>query len=621
MSRFKYNKPSRDNTNEILGILGTSQNTPGNLEIDADKLDNLQYNTLVAKDTIQQELETDINFSTDYITTPSITSHGNGSTLATAPFTSSPYFRDTTSFSLNQTSATWQISTTGDNTFSSNIVEESVLDRFNLTTYYPNGLSPSTTYYIRVRYESRNVKSSFSPIVQFITSANYARIEKPTITILGNNKYDTYTRPMFEISTLNVLSGSANVVSIELKALEVYDTYGDFGLIVRHSETKLASDVTKNLKIFKIPYNKVLQQRHYYVTVKIITDNGESQTAGIDINPGPYNIMWQPFPSLIEPTEGHALVTLPISKRVVCIGGVNGSGTYNNSMYIIDPSIESGWLRFTTSPDIITKMAASAYAYGGQEHIIITGGITPGGTLSSKCFQYTLGAGTGLVQIASLPIAVYEHRQTVLDQSGKVVVYGGRKTTNTNVNNPIAFTYNHELPTPTWTNTAFKNNVASRDMAIAPIKGTDDLMVISGRYYDSATSTYIQSLKKDIVSPLEPVIANQWKPAMQPDLLSSSVNSEAVTLANGSIFLARFQNNQLAPGETETTDNDTWNQRGVIIHTHESIPDERISTNIIRYYHVGYSFEITLLGDGRILLVGGRDQYNRALSVCHTLTL
>ena len=122
------------------------------------------------------------------ITDPTITSPTNGATEVskTIEITASAYNAYGHSEGHNTTS--WQIST--DVAFS-NIVEQSLNDVANLTSYTASELADNTQYYVRVKYESSSYSSAYSTAVTFTTKnvgINYPIITSPTNGETGISK-------------------------------------------------------------------------------------------------------------------------------------------------------------------------------------------------------------------------------------------------------------------------------------------------------------------------------------------------------------------------------------------------------------------------------------------------
>lgn len=84
-------------------------------------------------------------------------------------------------------STDWQVAAdAGFNT----IVSESIANTTNLTSWTSGDLTESTTYYIRVRYNSANYTSGYSAAVSFTTAASFST----EYGLQWNNTADTYTR-------------------------------------------------------------------------------------------------------------------------------------------------------------------------------------------------------------------------------------------------------------------------------------------------------------------------------------------------------------------------------------------------------------------------------------------
>lgn len=117
------------------------------------------------------------------ITDPTITSPTNGATEVskTIEITASAYNAYGHSEGHNTTS--WQIST--DVAFS-NIVEQSLNDVANLTSYTASELADNTQYYVRVKYESSSYSSAYSAVVSFTTKD--VGVNTPVITSPTNGE-------------------------------------------------------------------------------------------------------------------------------------------------------------------------------------------------------------------------------------------------------------------------------------------------------------------------------------------------------------------------------------------------------------------------------------------------
>ena len=104
------------------------------------------------------------------IATPSITSPTEGATDVSAGLTvTASVFTVTNGGSDTHASSDWQIS---DDSGFSNIVEESLADATNKTSYAASGLSALTEYWVRVRYNGTTYGASgWSTAVSFTTAA------------------------------------------------------------------------------------------------------------------------------------------------------------------------------------------------------------------------------------------------------------------------------------------------------------------------------------------------------------------------------------------------------------------------------------------------------------------
>ncbi len=120
-----------------------------------------------------------ITFSTENISTPTITNPTNGSTI-----NSSSYTIQSSSFSMSsgtdtQVSSNWELAT--DSGFT-NIVQQSLNDYSNLISWTVGGLLVNTTYYVRVQYNSNGgYTSQWSPIIDFKTPVGFY----PTTLVAG----------------------------------------------------------------------------------------------------------------------------------------------------------------------------------------------------------------------------------------------------------------------------------------------------------------------------------------------------------------------------------------------------------------------------------------------------
>lgn len=155
------------------------------------------------------------------ITDPTITSPTNGATEVskTIEITASAYNAYGHSEVHNTTS--WQIST--DVAFS-NIVEQSLNDVANLTSYTASELADNTQYYVRVKYESSSYSSAYSTAVTFTTKN--VGINDPIIISPTNGEIG--------------ISKNVNVVA------SAYNVFG--GLVETHTSTdwQIASDAGFN---------------------------------------------------------------------------------------------------------------------------------------------------------------------------------------------------------------------------------------------------------------------------------------------------------------------------------------------------------------------------------------
>jgi hypothetical protein len=121
------------------------------------------------------EWSSTVSFTTpstfSFITTPSITSPTTGAidqgsvvSITSDAFVVTPNGADT------HVSSDWQVAT--DSNFF-NIVSQSIADTSNLTSYNVSGLSTSTTYYARVRYNGSTLTSEYSSAISFTTASAF----------------------------------------------------------------------------------------------------------------------------------------------------------------------------------------------------------------------------------------------------------------------------------------------------------------------------------------------------------------------------------------------------------------------------------------------------------------
>ena len=106
-----------------------------------------------------------------FITTPSITSPTTGAIdQSSAVIVTSDAFVVTPGGADTHISSDWQIAT--DAGFS-NIIDSSIADTSNKTSYTVSGLSTSTTYYVRVRYNGNTLTSEYSSAISFTTASAF----------------------------------------------------------------------------------------------------------------------------------------------------------------------------------------------------------------------------------------------------------------------------------------------------------------------------------------------------------------------------------------------------------------------------------------------------------------
>ena len=151
------------------------------------------------------------------IGTPTIITPANNSinTEETVNITTSDY----SAFSNDEThvSSTWQIAT--DSEFI-DIVDQSLNDTVNLTSWTSNTLEIEKTYYARVKYKSQNYSSEYSDVI-------------------------TFTTPDGAINTPTILSPENNSVNMSDKVTIISNSYSNFGHTEPHLTTtwQIATDV------------------------------------------------------------------------------------------------------------------------------------------------------------------------------------------------------------------------------------------------------------------------------------------------------------------------------------------------------------------------------------------
>jgi len=127
---------------------------------------------------------------------PSIIAPSDGATDFLGTVQSSPYqIKPTANFYGQHEATDWEIATDPDFT---NVVFTSYNDKTNLTSIDVSnkGLSPLTTYYIRVRYKSAGFVSNWSDPVSFTTSAN----QPPVINAVNWNSSVLYGRLTYTVT-------------------------------------------------------------------------------------------------------------------------------------------------------------------------------------------------------------------------------------------------------------------------------------------------------------------------------------------------------------------------------------------------------------------------------------
>jgi hypothetical protein len=126
---------------------------------------------------VYSEWSSTVSFTTpstfSFITTPSITSPTTGAIdIGEFPSFTSSAFGVTPSGVDTHVSSDWQIAT--DSNFT-NIVDSSIGDTSNRTSYTATtGLTISTTYYVRVRYNGNTLTSEYSNAISFTTASQFA---------------------------------------------------------------------------------------------------------------------------------------------------------------------------------------------------------------------------------------------------------------------------------------------------------------------------------------------------------------------------------------------------------------------------------------------------------------
>lgn len=185
------------------------------------------------------------------VNAPSITSPANNATSIGMPvtFTSSAF--SVAGGTDTQQYATWQIAS--DSGFTT-IVQQSVDDATNKTSWTVSGLNPGTVYYVRVRY--KGVTYAYGEYSSTTTFTTVATINAPTVTSPANNASGLAVPITFTGSAFAV-SGGSDTQSMSTWQIAtdagftnvVFTTIDDVANMTSWSPTGLASGTTYYVRV------------------------------------------------------------------------------------------------------------------------------------------------------------------------------------------------------------------------------------------------------------------------------------------------------------------------------------------------------------------------------------
>lgn len=164
--------------------------------------------------------------------------------------------------SEGHSSSSWQIAT---DTGFTNIVEQSLLDAVNLTSYTASGLDDNTQYYVRVKYSSTTYESGYSVAIGFTTKA--VGINDPIVTSPTNGETEVGKNAAVVASAYSVFGGLA-----ETHVSTDWQVASDSGFITIVSESPID---TSNLTSWTS--GDLTESTTYYIRARY---NSASYTSG-----------------------------------------------------------------------------------------------------------------------------------------------------------------------------------------------------------------------------------------------------------------------------------------------------------------------------------------------------
>ena len=207
-----------------------------------------------------------------YVQTPSVSVEGNGDNVPEDPYFNTSAFNLITTVGDKDThvSTSWVVVDTDDV-----VVWQSENDQSNLrTVHMPKGfLEPLHQYTVRVQYKGRQFQSDWGE-ARFMTAAEFAHIDKPTLTVSGapDNVPETAT-----------LTGSAFTVQPQGRD---HDTHISTDWVIYNQdgteEVWSSKNDEDNLTTIKVPADMLEPDHTYLFTVLYRgADLGESERADV----------------------------------------------------------------------------------------------------------------------------------------------------------------------------------------------------------------------------------------------------------------------------------------------------------------------------------------------------
>ncbi len=283
--------------------------------------------------------EKDIDFIksvTTLIEKPSIIKPTDGETNFWGEIQSSP-FKCSDRFEGQHDATDWQIAIDKDFT---NIVEQSLNDKVNKTSYTPTKLTPDTTYYVRVRYISDYHCSEWSDPVKFTTINAF--IKTPIITV--ENPGSCY--PIFKLSKFEAVGLDDNWKSTD------WQIATDSGFTNIIYQTTVTDPNKKDT--LQIDTDILQPNTTYYVRARYNGDKGHSSDWGVlEYTTGYYKLEYSVPTSVYETTDINIHVTHDNGRE------------FDTSKYVLKGNVSLGTLSISgmdaiwSLPDVESDTPAS----------------------------------------------------------------------------------------------------------------------------------------------------------------------------------------------------------------------------------------------------------------------